>query len=85
MVQMCCKSFGIKILSSNPYALKILQTIFVNLAPVKAFKGEGGGGYLSVPGIPTSARDGIDSFSRALIVYFRQKSTGRTSIRDSRK
>ena len=32
-----CNSFGIKILTSNPYALKILQTHFVEPAPGKAF------------------------------------------------
>ena len=32
------KSFGIKILTSNPYALKILQTHFAKPAPIKAFR-----------------------------------------------
>jgi hypothetical protein len=33
-------------MTSNPLALKILQTIFANPAPVAAFKGWGEGGYL---------------------------------------
>ncbi len=41
-----CNSFGIKILTSNPYALKILQTHFAEPAPVKVFARGGGGGYL---------------------------------------
>ena len=44
MVQKACKSFKVKILTSNPYALKILQTIFAAPAPVKAFRGWGEGG-----------------------------------------
>jgi hypothetical protein len=31
-------------LTSNPLAFKILQTIFANPAPLKAFQGVGGGG-----------------------------------------
>jgi hypothetical protein len=38
------KFFVIKILTSNPLRLKILQSIFANPAPVKAFSGWGGGG-----------------------------------------
>ena len=38
-------SFVLKILTSKPLGLKILQTIFVNPAPVAAFGGVGGGGY----------------------------------------
>ena len=38
------KSFLIKILTPNPYALNILQSIFVKRAPVKAFGGGRGGG-----------------------------------------
>jgi hypothetical protein len=37
-----CRVF--KILTSNPLGLKILQTLFVNAAPVAAFQGIGGGG-----------------------------------------
>jgi hypothetical protein len=44
MLQKARKSFKLKILTSNPYALKILQTIFAAPAPVKAFRGMGGGG-----------------------------------------
>ena len=44
MVKVDRKSFKVKILTSNPYALKILQTIFANPAPVKAFSGGGGRG-----------------------------------------
>jgi hypothetical protein len=40
------KSFVIKILTSKPLRLKILQSIFVDPAPVKAFRGWGGGGTL---------------------------------------
>jgi hypothetical protein len=43
------KWFGINILTSNPKALKILQTIFAMPAPVKAFKGWGEGVPLIVP------------------------------------
>lgn len=38
------KSFVIKILTSNPLRLKILQAIFAKAAPVKAFQRVGGGG-----------------------------------------
>jgi hypothetical protein len=38
------KFFVIKILTSNSLRLKILQSIFANPAPVKAFKRVGGGG-----------------------------------------
>ena len=37
--------FFFKILTSNPYALNILQTLFAKPAPVKAFGGTRGGGY----------------------------------------
>jgi hypothetical protein len=37
-------SLVLKILTSNPQALKILQAIFANPAPVKAFRRVGGGG-----------------------------------------
>ena len=50
------KSFKVKILTSNSYALKILQTIFATPAPVKAFRGVGGGGYPPIPRIFPSAR-----------------------------
>jgi hypothetical protein len=36
-----------KILASNIHALKILQTLFANAAPVKAFRDGGEGGYTS--------------------------------------
>ena len=41
------KFFVIKILTSNPLGLKILQSIFVEPAPVKAFREGGGRGYPS--------------------------------------
>jgi hypothetical protein len=37
-------SFVLKILTSKLFGLKILQTLFANPAPSKAFKGYGGGG-----------------------------------------
>jgi hypothetical protein len=37
-------SFVVKILTSKPLGLKILQTLFAKPAPVKAFGGGGGGG-----------------------------------------
>jgi hypothetical protein len=46
------KSFKVKILTSNSYALKILQTILAAPAPVKAFRGMGEGGYPSISRIP---------------------------------
>jgi hypothetical protein len=39
------KSFVVKILTSNSSALKILQAIFADSAPVKAFRGKRGRGY----------------------------------------
>ena len=42
-----CNSIAFKILTSNPYALKILQTIFAEPAPVKAFRGGWGRGVPS--------------------------------------
>ena len=36
------KSFVVKILTSKPLGLKILQTTLAEPAPVKAFRGEGG-------------------------------------------
>jgi hypothetical protein len=41
------KLFVIKILTSNPLRLNILQGIFANPAPIKAFRGVEGGGYPS--------------------------------------
>ena len=38
-------SFVVKILTSKPLGLKILQTIFAKPAPVAAFRGVGAGGY----------------------------------------
>jgi hypothetical protein len=46
------KYFGIKILTSKPLGLKILQTIFANPAPVAAFRGGGGRGYPQNRGFP---------------------------------
>jgi len=43
-LQKARKFFQLKILTSNPYGLKILQTVFADPAPVKAFQGVGGGG-----------------------------------------
>ncbi|SPE22597.1 hypothetical protein SBA2_1000004 [Acidobacteriia bacterium SbA2] len=46
-------SFVLKILTSKPLGLKILQTIFANPAPVAAFRGVGGGGVpLETRGFP---------------------------------
>lgn len=39
------KFFVVKILTCKPLRLKILQSIFADPAPVKAFRGVGGGGY----------------------------------------
>jgi hypothetical protein len=44
-------SFVLKILTSKPLPLKILQTIFANPAPVAAFRGWGGGGYPLNPAV----------------------------------
>src|SRR5271167_4477354 len=44
-------SFVLKILTSKPLGLKILQTNFANPAPVKIFKGGGGGGYPRKPAL----------------------------------
>jgi hypothetical protein len=44
-------SFVLKILTSKSQWLKILQSIFANTSPVKAFRGMGGGG------VPHSTRD----------------------------
>jgi len=41
------KLFEIKILTSNPYALKILQSFFAKPAPVAVSQKVGGGGYSS--------------------------------------
>jgi len=41
------KSFAFKILTSNPFAIKILQSIFANPAPVKPFRWGWVGGTLS--------------------------------------
>ena len=42
------KSFLLKILTSKLFAIKILQTLFANPAPSKAFKGYGGGGISQI-------------------------------------
>ena len=46
------KLFGIKILTPNSHALKILQTTFAKPASVKAFRGMGEGGYPKTERIP---------------------------------
>jgi hypothetical protein len=43
------KSFVVKILTSKSLGLKILQTFFAKPAPVKSFKGVGGGGTSANP------------------------------------
>jgi len=53
-----------KILTSNPYVLKILQSIFAEPAPVKAFRRGGGRGY---PKRRTLSRN--ETHSRALKRY----------------
>jgi hypothetical protein len=42
-------SFVVSILTCKPLALKILQSIFAEPAPVKTFEGWGGGGYPENP------------------------------------
>jgi hypothetical protein len=55
-LQKACNSFVVKILTSNPYALKILQTLFAKPAPVKAFQRDTGRGVpTSIPKIPKMA------------------------------
>jgi len=49
------KFFVVKILTSNFFDIKILQTLFADPAPVKAFGGWGEGGY---PGKPRFSRNG---------------------------
>src|ERR1019366_10571815 len=54
------KSFVVKLLTSKPLRLKILQSIFANPAPVKPFRRVGKGGYPTrSPGFPGTkhARD----------------------------
>jgi len=43
------KCFVVKILTSKPLGLKILQRLFVKPAPDKAFRGGRGRGYRSIP------------------------------------
>ena len=45
MLQKRSKFLVIKILTCNSFVLKILQPRFAKAAPVKPFRGEGGGGY----------------------------------------
>ena len=45
MRQKRSKFLVIKILTSNLFVLKILQPLFAKPAPVKPFRGAGGGGY----------------------------------------
>ena len=63
-------SLVVKILTSKLFDIKILQTLFADPAPVKAFRGWGGRGvYLEKPGFP-----GMDQpkqwRSRSLPDYF---------------
>jgi hypothetical protein len=52
----CNFCFAFKFLTSNPYALDIVQTPFAKPAPVKPLRGWGGGGVLpQTPEIPKTA------------------------------
>jgi hypothetical protein len=65
----------IKILTSNPWRLKILQTLSANPAPVKPFKAQGGGGIpLQVSTSPSG------NGTRA--IFFSTKSTDRNLLTD---
>jgi hypothetical protein len=56
-LQKSCNPFVVKILTSNPYALKILQTLFAKPAPVKAFQRDRGRGVpTSIPKFPKWSR-----------------------------
>jgi hypothetical protein len=46
------KSFVVKILTSKLLAIKILQSIFADFAPVKGFRRRGGGGALGTRSFP---------------------------------
>jgi hypothetical protein len=54
-------SFALKILTSNSLGLKILQTLFAEPAPVKAFERLGGGGY---PSTEENSQNGTLLFKR---------------------
>jgi hypothetical protein len=62
------KSLVFKILTSKLVAIRILQTLFVNPAPSKGFKDQGGGGY--PPKAPMSAKPKTRRTN-----YFAKKST----------
>jgi hypothetical protein len=55
--------FVLKILTSNPLALKILPAIFARPAPVKAFRGWGEGGY--TPGSTGFPKLGNEKIARS--------------------
>jgi hypothetical protein len=62
-------SFVFKILTSNSYGLKILQTLFAKPAPVKPFQGVGGRGVsLTTPDFPKWNTP--ESPSRELLSHF---------------
>ena len=71
------KLFVIKILTSNPWRLKILQTIFANPAPSKTFRGGGGGGIPDRPDFPETKLPKIQFFQRFtnLFLIFRTPTT----------
>ena len=56
--QGACNVSVFKILTSTSYALKILQTLSAKSAPVKAFRGVGGGGY---PSFSAASQNGTRS------------------------
>jgi hypothetical protein len=60
------KFFASKILTSKPLGLKILQSIFAEPAPVKAFRGWGEGGYPLNPRFSRNeTRSNVGDFIRA--------------------
>ena len=66
-----CNFFIFKILPSNSYALKILQTLFAKPAPVKAFRGVGEGGYPLKPlRLPKRTTHQQPSYSSSIQFFF---------------
>ena len=67
------KFFVVKILIPNSYALKILQTLFANPAPVAAFeKGGGGGVPLKSHGFPKIGTLPATLLSRIWQIFFQK-------------
>jgi hypothetical protein len=69
-------SFVLKILTSNLFAINILQTLFANPAPSKLFKGMGEGGYLKKLRVCRNLHPPEPPKTMRLANYFRKKSTG---------